>query len=105
MFPESRGVLFIFSPILGLFFCTFAYFVHDYKPTDTLERAGKVLLLEVLASFLSLCFIGLFASIVGPNRIRPLISRVGLKAAVAGLLLIIPLLGLFLVGLYYAFVS
>lgn len=102
MFPESRGVLFVFSPILGVFFLTSAYFVHLYVPTSVVERIGKALLLEVLSSFLALCGVGFVASIIGPDRMRPAIARVGGKAALAGVVLVI---GFMLVVLYYGLTS
>lgn len=102
MFPESRGVLFVLSPILGVFFVVCGYFVHVWEPTSTADKVGRGLLLEVLSSFLVLCAVGLFASIVGPDRMKPLIMRVGGKAALAGVMLI---LGFVLVLLYYGFTS
>jgi hypothetical protein len=106
MFPESRGVLFVFSPILGVFFLVSAYFVHLYQPTSVVERVGKALLLEALSSFIVLCGVGFLASIIGPDRMRPLITRVGGKAALAGVLLGVPLvIGFMLLVLYYVLTS
>jgi len=98
MFPESRGILFVFSPILGVFFVVCAYFVHHWEPSSAADKVGRWVLMEVLSSFLMLCGVGFVASIIGPDRMRPLITRVGGKAAFAGIVLI---LGFFLVLLYY----
>ena len=102
MFPESRGVLFIFSPILGAFLVGFAYFVHLWQPITLGDKIAKILLFEVLFSFITLCIIGFVASIVGPHRLRPLILLHGGRAALAGLALII---GFVLVVLYYGFTN
>jgi hypothetical protein len=102
VFPESRGILLVFSPILGVFFVVCAYFVHVWEPTSTADKVGRWLLLDVLSSFLVVCGVGFVTGIVGPGRMRPLIVRVGGKAALAGVLLI---LGFVLVLLYYGFTS
>jgi hypothetical protein len=98
MFAESRGILFVFSPILAAFFIACAYFVHTWEPSSTADKIGRWVVLEVLSSFLALCGIGFVASVIGPDRMRPLITRVGGKAALAGLVLV---LGFALVLLYY----
>jgi hypothetical protein len=85
-----------------MFFVVCAYFVHLWEPASTADKVGRGLLLEVLSSFLVLCAVGFVASIVGPDRMRPLIMRVGGKAALAGVLLI---MGFVLVLLYYGFTS
>ena len=100
MFPESRGLLFVFSPILGLFLAAFAYYVHLWHPSTLTDKIGKALLLEALFTFITLCLVGFAASILGPDRIRPLIVRHGFKAAVSGVALIV---GFGFVILYYGF--
>jgi hypothetical protein len=102
MFAESRGILFVFSPVLGVFFVACAYFVHFWEPISIADKVGKGLVLEILASFLMLCGVGFIASIIGPERMTPLITRVGGKAIVAGLLII---LGCIVVLLYYGLTS
>ncbi len=66
------------------------------------EKIGKGLVLEVISSFPVLCGVGFVAGIIGPERIRPVVNRVGGKAAFAGVLLIF---GSVLIVLYYGFTS
>lgn len=105
MFPDSRGVLLVFSPVLALFFVAFAYSVHGYVPISLGERIWKALFLEILSSFLVLCCLGFVAGIIGPNHIRPVITRVGIKAALAGMLIGIPLTAGFILLVFLYFFS
>ena len=89
MFPESRLSLGMLSPVLGLFFAVCIYFTSVWQPSTIGDRIGKFAVEDILFTFITLCGVGFIASIVGPHRIRPLILRVGGKAARAGLALMI----------------
>src|SRR4051812_38108805 len=83
MFPESRLMLGMLSPVLGVFFAVCIYFSSVWQPASIGDRIGKFAVEDILFTF------GLIASVVGPHRIRPLILRVGGKAARAGVALIL----------------
>ena len=89
MFPDDRLVLGIFSPVLGLFFGVCVYFTSFWEPSSVGDKIGKCVVEDVLFTFLTLCGVGFVASLVGPTRIQPLITRVGGKAVLAGLALIL----------------
>jgi hypothetical protein len=95
MFPDSRAILFVFSPVLAVFFIVCDYFVHVWEPTSTTDKVGRGLLLEVISSFLVLCVVGFVASVVGQDPMRPVILRVGGKAGLAELLLILGFVSVF----------
>jgi uncharacterized membrane protein required for colicin V production len=88
MFPESRFILGLLSPVLGVFFAVCFYFTSVWQPSTTGDRIAKLVAEDILFTFTTLCGVGLIASVVGPNRIRPLILRVGGKASIAGLALV-----------------
>jgi hypothetical protein len=98
MFPESRLMLGMLSPILGVFFAVCIYFTSVWEPSTTGDRIGKFAIEDILFTFITLCGVGFIASVVGPHRIRPLIMRVGGRAARAGLAL---MLGTVVYMLYY----
>jgi hypothetical protein len=102
MFPDSRFVLGIFSPILGVFFCGCVYFTGVWQPSTLTDKIGKFAVEDILFTFISLCCVGFIASVVGPDRIQPLIHRVGGNAARAGVALI---LGTTVYIIYYCLVS
>jgi hypothetical protein len=102
MFRESRCILGMFSPILGLFFCVCVYFTEVWQPSTLTDKIGKFAVEDILFTFISLCGVGLIASVVGPQRIQPLIRRIGGKAASAGVVL---MLGTLVWILYYCLVS
>jgi hypothetical protein len=89
MFPESRFALGMLSPVLGVFFAVCIYLTRIWQPSTVVDRIGKFAVEDVLFTFAILCGIGLVASVVGPQRIRPLILRVGGRAARAGLALMV----------------
>src|SRR6266516_614789 len=89
MFPESRLMLGMLSPVLGVFFAVCIYFTGVWEPSTTGDRIGKFAVEDILFTFITLCGVGLIASVVGPDRIRPLIMRVGGRAARAGLALML----------------
>ena len=89
MFPESRLMLGMLSPVLGVFFAVCIYFTSVWQPSTIGDRVGKFAVEDILFTFIILCGVGLIASVVGPHRIRPLILRVGGKAARAGVALIL----------------
>src|SRR6266513_1713359 len=89
MFPESRLILGMLSPVLGVFFAVCIYFTSVWQPSTIGDRIGKFAVEDILFTFITLCGVGFIASIVGPHRIRPLILRVGGKAARAGVALIL----------------
>ena len=84
MFPDSRIILGIFSPVLAVFFFGAAYFTNDWQPIAMGDKLAKFGIEDVLFTFISLCGVGLMASLVGPDRVRPLINRIGGKAALSG---------------------
>jgi hypothetical protein len=84
MFPESRLMLGMLSPLLGIFFAFCIYFTSVWQPATIGDRIGKFAVQDILFTFITLCGVGLIASVVGPHRIRPLILRIGGKAARAG---------------------
>ena len=89
MFPESRFILGIFSPFLGAFFCVCVYFTQIWQPSTLTDKIGKFAVEDIELTFVTLCGVGLVASVVGPQRIQPLIRRVGGKAAISGLALML----------------
>ena len=89
MFPESRLMLGMLSPVLGIFFGVCIYFTSAWQPSTVGDRIGKFAVEDILFTFITLCGVGFIASVVGPHRIRPLIVRVGGRAARAGLALIL----------------
>jgi hypothetical protein len=88
MFPDSRILLGIFSPVLAVFFFAGVYFTNDWQPSNIGDKALKYLAQDALFTFITLCGVGFIASVVGPHRIQPMIARLGGKAAKAGLALI-----------------
>jgi hypothetical protein len=98
MFPESRVMLGMLSPVLGVFFAGCIYFTSIWEPSTTGDRIGKFAVEDILFTFITLCGVGFIASVVGPHRIRPLIMRVGGRAARAGFAL---MLGTAVYMLYY----
>lgn len=77
------------SPVLGVFFAVCIYFTRVWQPSTIGDRIGKFAAEDILFTFITLCGVGLVASVVGPDRIRPLILRVGGKAARAGVALML----------------
>jgi hypothetical protein len=102
MFPDSRFVLGLFSPILGVFFGVCAYFTDVWQPSTLPDKVGKFAVQDILFTFITLCGVGFIASVIGPQRVQPLIHRVGGKAAIAGVVLI---LGTAIYIIYYCLVS
>lgn len=102
MFPESRLMLGSLSPVLGTFFAVCVYFTSVWQPSTVIDRVSKFAVEDILFTFIILCGVGLIASVVGPDRIRPLILRVGGRAARAGVALI---LGAVAYMLHYLLVS
>jgi len=78
----------ILSPVLGLFFVVCIYFTSVWQPSTVVDRIAKFAVGDILFTFLTVCGLGLIASIVGPQRLRLLTLCVGTKAALAGLVLI-----------------
>jgi len=76
-------------PVLGVFFAVCIYFTSVWQPETIGERIGRFIVQDILFTFLTLCGVGLVATIVGPERMRPLTLRIGGKAARAGLALIL----------------
>ena len=89
MFPESRLILGMLSPVLGAFFGVCIYFTGVWQPSTIGDRIAKFAVEDILFTFITLCGVGLIASVVGPHRIRPLILRVGGRAARAALAMIL----------------
>jgi len=73
------------SPVLGAFFGVCIYFTSVWQPSTIGDRIAKFAVEDILFTFITLCGVGLIASVVGPHRIRPLILRVGGRAARAAL--------------------
>ncbi len=89
MFPESRLILGMLSPVLGVFFGVCIYFTSIWQPSNIGDKIGKFAVEDILFTFITLCGVGFIASVVGPHRIQPLITRVGGKAAISGLVLMV----------------
>ena len=89
IFRESRLLLGMLSPVLGTFFGVCIYFTSVWQPSTIGDRIGKFAVEDLLFTFVTLCGVGFIASVVGPHRIRPLILRVGGRAARAGLALML----------------
>ena|SRR5437763_6661597 len=89
MFPESRLMLWTLSPVLGIFFGVCIYFTGVWQPVTVGDQLGKFAVEDILFTFITLCGVGFIASVVGPDRIRPLILRVGGRAVRTGLLLML----------------
>ena len=89
MFPESRLMLGLLSPILGFFFCVCIYFTRAWQPITMGDRMARFAAEDILFTFVTLCAVGLIAAVVGPNRIRPLVLRIGGKAVLSGLALVV----------------
>jgi hypothetical protein len=89
MFPDSRLVLGIFSPVLAVFFGVCIYFTRVWQPSMLGDKVGKLVVEDILFTFITLCGIGFVASLVGPDRMNPMIRRVGGKAAKAALALVL----------------
>ena len=89
IFPDSRVILFLFSPIPAAFFFYCISAVHDWGPASTTDKVARGLGLEIISSSLALCGVYFLATIIGPKRLEPLIRGVLLKVAFAGLLLIV----------------
>ena len=100
MFPDSRGVLLVFSPILASFFVGFAYIAHQWHPRSLGDTIGKIIFLEIIFSFIGLCLVGFLAGIAGPHRMEHAIVHFGGRAALGGIILIV---GSIFVLLYYGF--
>jgi hypothetical protein len=81
------------SPVLAVFFGVCFYFTSVWHPSDIGDRIAEFAIEDILFTFIMLCGVAFFASLVGPNRVQPLISRVGGKAARAGLALIVGTIG------------
>ena len=77
------------SPVLGVFFAVCIYFTSVWQPSTIADRIGKFAVEDILFTFISLCGVGLIASVVGPHRVQPFITRIGGKAARAGLALVL----------------
>ena len=77
MFPESRLLLGMLSPVLGTFFGVCIYFTSVWEPSSIGDRIGKFAVEDILFTFITLCGVGFVAGVIGPHRIRPLILRVG----------------------------
>ena len=73
--------------ISGVFFGVCVYFTESWEPPTLADKIAKFAVLDILFTFITLCLVALVASVVGPDRIRPLIARVGGTAAWAGLVL------------------
>lgn len=97
MFPESRFIIGVLGSAMGFFFVVCVQFVDAWEPGNRLDHVGKVVVMEVLFTFISLSGIALLACILGPDRVRSLINRVGGKAVVAGLAM---MLGTFAYAVY-----
>lgn len=89
MFPESRLMLGMLSPVLGTFFGVCIYFTSVWQPSTIGDRIGKFAVEDILFTFITLCGVGFIASVIGPHRIRPLIIHVGGRAVRAGLALML----------------
>ena len=89
MFPESRLMLGMLSPVLGTFFGVCIYFTSVWQPSTIADRIGKFAVEDILFTFITLCGVGFIASVIGPHRIRPLIIRVGGRAVRASLALML----------------
>jgi hypothetical protein len=89
MFLESRLILGMLSPVLGVFFGLGIYFTDIWQPVTVGDKIGKFAVEDVLFTFITLCGVGIVASVVGPDRIRPLIARIGGKAALSGVALMV----------------
>jgi len=89
MFSESRFILGLFSPVLGVFFGVCIYFTETWQAAGIGDKIGKFAVEDVLFTFITLCGVGIIASVVGPDRIRPLIIRIGGKAALSGVALML----------------
>jgi len=89
MFPESRLMLGMLSPLLGVFFAVCIYFTSVWEPSTFGDRIARFIVQDILFTFITVCGVGLVATVVGPERIRPLILRIGGKAALSGVALIL----------------
>ena len=89
MFPESRLVLGILSPVLGVFFAVCIYVTSVWQPSTVVDRVGKFLVEDILFTFMTVCAVAFIASVVGPQRVQRLVVPVGFKAGLAGLALIV----------------
>ena len=89
MFPESRLILGMLSPVLGTFFAVCLYFTSVWHPDIIVDRIATFAIEDILFTFITLCGVGVIASVMGPHRIRPLILRVGGKAAIGAFALIL----------------
>jgi hypothetical protein len=87
MFPDSRLVLGLLCPILAFFFGVCVYVTHEWQPASAVDKIGKFVVEDVLFTFITLCIVGLIASVVGPRRIQAIVSRITGKAARAALAL------------------
>ena len=75
------------SPMVGTYYSAPEPGAKPYLTVG--DRIGKFAAEDILFTFITLCGVGFIASVVGPQRIRPLIVRVGGRAARAGLALIL----------------
>ncbi len=89
MFAESRLMLGMLSPVLGVFFGVCIYFTSVWEPSTFGDRVGKFAVEDILFTFITLCAVGFIAGVVGPDRVRPLVLRIGGRAARAGLVLML----------------
>src|SRR5205809_6966777 len=88
-FPESRRSPGLLSRVLGIFFAGCVYFVCVWQPATVADHIAQFAVEDILFTFITPCMVGLIASVAGPHRIRPLILRVGGRAARAGLALVL----------------
>src|SRR5271157_2711673 len=89
MLSESRFILGLLSPVLGVFFGLCIYFTESWQAATIGDKIAKFAVEDVLFTFITLCGVGIIASVVGPDRIRPLIIRIGGKAAISGVALMV----------------
>ena len=63
MFPESRLMLGMLSPVLGVFFAGCIYFTSVWQPSTIGDRIAKFAVEDILFTFITLCGVGFIASI------------------------------------------
>jgi hypothetical protein len=81
LFPESRLMLGMLSPLLGVFFVACIYFTSEWHPSTVADRLGKFALEGALLTSITLCGVGLLASFFGPHQTRRLIRNIGRRTA------------------------
>ena len=102
LFPESRVVLVLFSPLLGLFLIACAFGVYGWAPQNMADTVGKLVTLELLLTAAVLCFFAFLGGIVGPDRVRRRIERTTAKL---GLLGAASILGFVILVFWYGFTT